>query len=65
MDKTGAIEETEPNARTSGLNMAISILFSLENGNFGPFVSSKKILCTNRSSLFCIQSGEISSQKRH
>ncbi len=39
--KTGAIEETKPNARTCGLNMAISILFSLKNGNFGPFVSQK------------------------
>jgi hypothetical protein len=40
--KTGAIEETKPNARTCGLNMVISILFSLKNGNFGPFVSTKK-----------------------
>jgi hypothetical protein len=61
--RLGAIEE--PNARTSGLNMAISILFSLKNGNFVPFVSSNKILCTSCSSLFCTPSGEISSQKRH
>jgi hypothetical protein len=38
----GAIEETEPNARTCGLNMAISILFSLKNGNLAHLFPQKK-----------------------